>query len=62
MHLVLAQCGGYCAQAGNDPADRFRARSYVLAIRKIKDLTFELTKNTAQHIPLSPDSRIYAKV
>jgi DNA polymerase/3'-5' exonuclease PolX len=50
------------AKAGNDPADRFRARSYVLAIRKIKDLTFTLTKDTAQHIPLSPDSRIYAKV
>jgi len=50
------------AKAGDDPADRFRARSYAYAIRKIKDLSFKLTKDTAQHIPLSPDSRIYEKV
>lgn len=50
------------AKAGNDPADRFRARSYAYAIRKIEDLSFKLTKDTAQHIPLSPDSRIYEKV
>jgi DNA polymerase/3'-5' exonuclease PolX len=50
------------AKAGNDPTDRFRARSYAYAIRKIEDLSFELTKDTAQYIPLSPDSRIYEKV
>lgn len=50
------------AKAGNDPADRFRARSYSYAIRKIEDLSFKLTNDTAQYIPLSPDSRIYAKV
>lgn len=50
------------AKAGNDPADRFRARSYAYAIRKIEDLSFKLTNDTAQHIPLSPDSRIYEKV
>jgi DNA polymerase beta len=50
------------AKTGNDPADRFRVRSYQSAIRKIKDLTFELTKDTLQYIPLSPDSRIYEKV
>lgn len=50
------------AKAGDDPADRFRARSYSYAIRKIEDLSFTLTKDTAQHIPLSPDSRIYEKV
>lgn len=50
------------AKSGNDPADRFRARSYAYAIRKIEDLSFKLTKDTAQHIPLSPDSRIYEKV
>jgi DNA polymerase beta len=50
------------AKAGNDPVDRFRVRSYQLAIRKIEDLTVQLTKDTVQYIPLSPDSRIYEKV
>jgi DNA polymerase beta len=50
------------AKAGNEPADRFRARSYSYAIRKIEDLSFKLTKDTLQYIPLSPDSRIYEKV
>jgi DNA polymerase/3'-5' exonuclease PolX len=50
------------AKAGNDPVDRFRVRAYQLAIRKIEDLTVQLTKDTIQYIPLSPDSRIYEKV
>lgn len=50
------------AKAGNDPVDRFRVRSYQLAIRKIENLTVQLTKDTIQYIPLSPDSRIYEKV
>ena len=50
------------AKAGDDPADRFRARSYAYAIRKIEDLSIQLTKDSVQYIPLSPDSRIYEKV